>query len=193
MTDNDAMEAMVDRSADVVATHAHVRIGDLVDGFGARGYGALIAVFALASLVLTAVPGTSVVLGIVITLIGAQYAAGTGRAPWLPARLRGIEIRRSRAEAALAAAGPWARRIDRFVRPRAELLTRGWFTLLWGIVAMLLGILLVPLALAPGGVIPPALILVLLGVAIASRDGVLLGATGAAGLLFLVYGLSIVF
>lgn len=193
MTNNDAMEAMVDRSADVVATRAHVRIGDLVDDFGARGYGALIALFALASLILTAVPGTSVVLGIVITLIGAQYAAGTGLAPWLPAPLRGIEVQRSRAEAALAAAGPWARRIDRFVRARAEPLTRGWFTLLWGVVVMLLGILLVPLALAPGGVVTPALILVLLGLAIAARDGVLLSATGTAGLLFIPYGLSVVF
>ena len=193
MTDNNAMEAMVDRSADVVAEGEHVRIGDLVDSFGARGYGALIALFALASLVLTAVPGTSVVLGIVIALVGAQYAAGTGRAPWLPTYLRRIEIKRSRAQAAITAAGPWAQRIDRLVSMRAASLTRGWFTLLWGVVVMLLGILLVPLALAPGGVVPPSLILILLGVTIAARDGVLLSITGAMGMLFFAYGLQLVF
>lgn len=193
MTDNNAMETMVDRSADVVAESEHVRIGDLVDSSGARGYGALIALFALASLVLTAVPGTSVVLGIVITLVGAQYAAGTGHAPWLPARLRRIEIKRARAQAAVAAAGPWAQRVDRLVSTRAASLTRGWFTLLWGSIVMLLGILLVPLALAPGGVIPPSLILILLGVAIAAKDGVLLSIAGAVGVLLFAYGLRLVF
>src|SRR3954468_1934778 len=59
-----------------------ITVGEIIDRFGPRAFGALLFVFAIPN-VLPLPPGSSTILGLPLLLIAPQIAIGIRR-PWLP-------------------------------------------------------------------------------------------------------------
>ena len=163
------------------------QLGDIVEAFEHRGFGALILAPALITLLPTGmIPGVPAVCGAAIILLAGQVPFGRSH-PWLPKKLRHLAISHDRLEDSVERARPYAQCVDRWIKPRLRSLTDRAGQIGVALIAIVLSILLVPLELVPGAVAAPAAALVVLALALAVRDGVLLliglaAATGAIGL-----------
>lgn len=164
------LEALADERPEG-ADHDRIGLEEIVQRFGRRGFGVLTLIATLPAF-LPLPAGAGAVSGPLVALMGLQMMLGLRR-PWLPGRLRRHGIPRQRIRRFSARIGPWLRRIERLVRPRAEGLTRQLAChVLNGLVLLLLGILIalpIPLTNYPLG-----LLILLCAVALIERDGVLL-------------------
>lgn len=97
-----------------------VHIGDILDLTCRAGFG-----FAIALLSLTAIPfvGLSVPFGLAIALLGGQMILGY-RKPWFPRRIRDHVVTLKTMDWLGTTLARWARRMERFVKPRLLVLTR---------------------------------------------------------------------
>jgi hypothetical protein len=175
------------------ASSRQARLGDVIDALGERGYGVAIAILAVVAMVVAASPTVALLLGGGVAVIGAQYAAAAGRAPWTPRFLRAVAVDRRWVERAADDGDDDAGATRRLVTRRATWLTQGWFSLVWGVATALLGVSLPLLSFAGASVLPAAILLAAIGAAIWIRDGWLLASAGALGVLLLVYAVRVVF
>ena len=146
-----------------------ISVGEIVDIFGRRAFGALLFVFAAPNL-LPLPPGSSTILGAPLMLLSPQVAVGI-HAPWLP---RFIEDREMTGEELAKSFGkllPWIERIEKVSRPRLDFMFGAVGDRLIGLICTLLSfVLILPI---PFGNLLPALTIGVLGFALAQRDGVL--------------------
>lgn len=146
-----------------------VTLDELVRQFGARAFGALLFIFAVPNL-LPLPPGSSTVLGAPLLLIGPQLAVGAAE-PWLPKGVARQTIRTSVLADVCRRALPWVLKAERLSSRRLAALFGGPGHLIVGIVCTLLAMVLVlPI---PLGNMLPALAIVVLGLSLTQRDGVL--------------------
>lgn len=185
--DGGVTQALLRKTGRIADERESVSIGSLVDAFGSRGFGPLLAVGGLLTIILSPVPATSPVFGILLALLGAQFAFRGDRAPWLPGALRRLKIRGDRANAALKRFHPFAERIDVLFTRRAEWLATQGVTRVWGLLIAVMALAMIPLSVLPFGTIPIGLLLALMGLSIAARDGVMLSIAGVLGLLVMVF------
>lgn len=146
-------------------------LGELVNAFGERGFGALMLFFGLLSVLVGAIPGSTTILGAPLLLIALQLVFRFDQL-WLPkwALKRAIE-RETYRHAVDRAVGP-LRRVERLSRPRLSVMTNEISEVLIGIVCTILAaILMTPLW---GGNLVPALIISTFGFGLMQRDGVLI-------------------
>jgi hypothetical protein len=169
-----------------------VSMGDLLDTFRERAFGALIFIFAAPNAIPIPVPGLSALLGAPLVLLTAQLLIGREK-PWLPAFIRNRSFARGEFATVVGRIVPWLERGERLVRPRLLVLTEPLGERLIGLAALLLALLLFsPL---PFGNMLPGLGLALFGIGLIERDGfaIIAGAlAGAAGLALVsgaLYGL----
>jgi len=156
-----------------------VAVGEVVDSFGRRAFGALLFVFAAPNL-LPLPPGSTTVLGAPLMLLAPQVALGA-RSPWLPAGVRRRTVSGAELARAFGPLLPWMERVEQVSRPRLILLFGAVGDRLIGLVCSLLALVLIlPI---PLGNMLPALTIAVLGLALAQRDGLLaLAGYLAAGL-----------
>lgn len=162
-----------------------VRVGDIIDRFGGRAFGALLFVFAIPNL-LPLPPGSSTILGAPLLLLAPQLALGVS-GPWLPRfvdnrRLSGADLQK-----AFGRLIPWVERVERISRPRIEVFFGAVGDRLIGTICSALAfVLILPI---PLGNLLPALTIGFFGFALFSRDGIFAIAgyalVGASG--FLLY------
>ncbi len=161
-------------------------VGDLVSDLGRSTYGMVLAVPALISIlpVVGALPGVSLGMGAIALVLSAQMLVGAP-APWLPPFLARIALPADKVDRAIERAGPWVRRLERLFRPRWSFLTERPLLWLDAVLATGLSVLMLIGALVPGGIVPPALALLVLSIGLATRDGLLI-ALSLAGMIGLV-------
>jgi hypothetical protein len=127
-------------------------VGDVVDAFGPRAFGALMFAFSLLALV-AAVPGSSAVTAAPIILIASQLVIGVPNL-WLPRAIDRRSLKRDDLSRMLGRVLPLLERIERFLAPRLRLLFGPVGDRVIGAVALLLAIVLaLPIPffnLAPG-------------------------------------------
>jgi len=158
-----------------------VSVEDILNAIGRRGFGPLILVFALIAVSpIGAIPGASIVTATLIALVSAQLVARR-RAPWIPRRLRAIGVPRDRLGDAIDGLRPALARIDRVIRSRWRALVEPPWSLAIPICCILLSALMIPLALVPWGIVPPATAMVGLGLGLSARDGLLVAIGLALG------------
>lgn len=166
---------------DVFATgdpDEQLRMGDVLHGLGDRSFGMLLFVATIPAFI--PIPGVGgAISGPLVILIGLQLLIGL-RQPWLPQFL----ARRGPHRKAMARfrdlLAPWLMRLEKLVRPRMTLLLdhrlADFFT---GLLLVLLGLLLsLPIPFTNyvfGGM------LLLFALALLERDGVLMAAAWAIG------------
>lgn len=150
-----------------------VSVGQIIDAFGARAYGPLLFVIGLVIISpLSAIPGAMIVSAIIVIALTIQSLLRTG-SPWIPGRIRRIEIRAARMRRALERVVPWFERLERVVRPRLVPLLRPPVGRVWHVCCILISLTLIPLTFVPFAVTVPGLSLALIGLGLMSGDGVL--------------------
>ena len=152
-----------------------VSVGNVVSAFEQKGFGPLLMVPALITLLPTgAIPGVPAVCGILIIFIAAQILMGA-KHPWLPAKLRRMSIRRDSLNRAVDKAIPYAEKIDKFIKPRWELMSGPIAMRIIAALSILLALSMIFLGFIPFAVAVPSAALTLMGLALSSEDGLLMG------------------
>jgi hypothetical protein len=144
-------------------------IGEIVERFGRRAFGALLFVFSTPNL-LPLPPGSSTVLGAPLVLLAPQVAMGV-RSPWLPPFVHRHVVSGADLSRAFGRLLPWVERIERVSRPRLAFLFGPVGDRVIGVVCTLLALVLV-LPIPFGNLLPAAAVAVL-AFALVQRDGVL--------------------
>jgi len=143
-----------------------VTLGELVDRMARRGFGLLMIVLALPTMIPILPPGSSAVIGLLYVILAIQMLIGLDQ-PWLPLRARRYRLS-SRAVIALRHRGvPVLRRIERYSRPRPIFVDDRIVARAVALAVLVLGIVLFfPL---PFLNTVPALAVLLLGIGILRR------------------------
>jgi hypothetical protein len=160
-------------------------VGELADRVAERGFGLIMVVLALPTMIPVLPPGSAATVGLLYILLAVQMLAGLSR-PWLPARVRRYRLSAGTVRALRERGLPLLQRVERYSRPRLAGLNQRLVTRVVAVAVLLLGgILLSPL---PFLNTLPALTVLVLGVGLLNRDAAVLavglaltvGVTGAA-------------
>ena len=169
--------------------HGAISVGEIVDRFGPRAFGALLFIFSVPN-VLPLPPGSSTILGLPLVLLAPQVAIGI-RAPWLPRFLDDRKIKPSDLKRWLGGIIPKLRSVEKLSRPRLHFLFGPIGDRVIGVICTLLAcVLILPI---PLGNLAPALCIGAFALALFQRDGVIalvgyLMASVSLGLLILSAG-----
>lgn len=143
-------------------------LGELVNAFGERGFGALMLFFGLLNIAIGIIPGTTTVLGAPLLLIGLQLAIRQDQL-WLPRWALRRSIDRDAYRSGVKKVLPRLRKLERLSRPRLAVMTSEVSEVLIGVATFVLAfILILPIW---GGNLVPALIIATFGFGLMQRDG----------------------
>lgn len=143
-------------------------VGEVVDLFGRRAFGALMFVFSIPNL-LPLPPGSSTLLGAPLLLLSPQVALGISTL-WLPRIIDDRKVTGASLHAAFNRLLPWVERIERVSRPRLTFMFGPAGDRIIGVICTLLSfVLILPI---PLGNLLPALTIGVLGFSLFQRDGV---------------------
>jgi len=160
-----------------------VTLGDILRRLGTRAYGPGLFLVSSISILppISVTPGLPMITGLVTLLISAQLLVMRPYL-WLPSRLLQVSFSRENLETIVAWAQPWAKRAGVLVRPRLTFLVMPPFLNVIALICLGLAMLTFPLAVLPAGENIPAVAVLLFGIALTARDGLLaligLAATG---------------
>lgn len=166
-------------------------LGELVNAFGERGFGALLLFLGLLNIAVGAVPGTTTVLGAPMLLIGLQLVTRRDQL-WLPKWLLSRAIERATYRTAVNKLLKPLRWVERLAKPRLSVMTSEVSEILIGLACVVLSaILMLPI---PGGNLVPSLIMAVFGFGLLQRDGLMilvawLGVAGVATFVWLAWEL----
>lgn len=155
-----------------------LRLREMVEAFGERGFGAVILLLSLMAL-FPWPPGGKAVFSVPIILIAAELALQMNRV-WLPRWLLKLSVSRETYRTASRKVLPRLRKVERLTRPRWPALTGEVADSLVGAVCILLALMMaLPV---PFGDALPGLTLALFALGIIQRDGafILAGVAGTA-------------
>ncbi len=161
----------------------------VVESFGDRAFGPVLTLCGLFLVTpLGAIPGVPIALGLIIISFALQLLIGRDT-PWMPKFIAKIKIKRERLEKTQRIARPWLARIDGLVRPRQSWAAGVFARFLAALIAIILAITLFPLGVVPFGVAIPGIVIIILGLGVTARDGIimLIGFTLSA---MAVYGIT---
>jgi len=163
-------------------------LGELIESMGDRGHGLLIAALALPNVLPLYLPGLSAVFGLPLVFVALQLTLGRHKL-WLPPVLSRRSITRATFARMSKAIAPWLARLERALKPRWPDFLGPTTERLAGSLAILLGLLLsLPIPLTN---IPLAIPLVLIGLGLAERDGLMLAIGLALGVIVAVAVLTL--
>lgn len=167
MSDDDTDHTSISAIVRELSARDSVSVGEIIDRFGTRAFGALLFIFALPNL-LPLPPGSSTVLGAPLLLLAPQVALGVD-APWLPRSVDGRRISGADLNKVFGPLLPWVERFEKISRPRIGLLFSPWGQRLIGVICSLLAfVLILPI---PLGNLLPGLTIGVLGFSLFQRDG----------------------
>lgn len=165
-----------------------ISLGDVLDAFGDRAFGALMLLFAAPNM-LPLPPGVSVILGAPLLFVTTQLMLGRS-ALWMPRFIRRQSISRDFFVLLTTKLSPVLLRAERVLRPRLSLLLHPVNERIVGAACLLLAIvLLLPI---PFGNIPPAWAIAAFALGVMERDGLatVAGWLAAAGTLLILAAVS---
>lgn len=183
----DLMDALIRTSREETLT-----VGRILDKLEKRSFGPLLLVPALISVipVIGALPGVTWTTSALVLIVSLHFVTNSKQL-WIPGRLRRIKVSRETFRKGVCSARPWLRRIDRLVRPRFHFLFRPPWTFVVALLCVLMSIGMFVGSIVPGGVVVPALGVLLLSIGLTARDGavMVLGALASAGSIWVIWAL----
>jgi hypothetical protein len=162
-------------------------LGDIIDAVGRRSDGPLLLVIGLFAISpATIVPGMTWLAAGLTLLVAGQMLFGLHR-PWLPRKALQAPLPCKGTLKALEKVEPWARRIDAVLKPRLAFLTHPPFVNLIALFVIAAALITFPIGLIPFAPLAPGIAVVLFGLGMVARDGLLLtlGAAALAGAFWL--------
>lgn len=149
-----------------------VTVRELINAVGRRAYGPVLLLLGfIAVSPLTIIPGTNWLVATIILIFSMQIVIGR-RTPWLPKRALDFSFKRDLLVKGARGGEKYAHMLDALVRPRLVFLTEAPFVHLVGLVCIGAALVTYPLGLIPLGPLLPSLAVLLLGLALTARDGV---------------------
>jgi hypothetical protein len=157
-----------------------VVLGEVLDKAGDRGYGFLLILLAIPAFIPILPPGTSGVLGALMSIVALQMLFGL-KQPWFPKRWRNKVLSPKVVQALQTRGVAMLRQIERVSHPRGRRLTRN------GLILRLSALVVIALALVLSSPMPfmntlPALGVLLIGVGLANHDLYFLSAGWGIGI-----------
>jgi hypothetical protein len=180
------MEEVIDEAIEL-ADHGKVSLHELLHAWGDRVYGPLFIILGLVVLTpIAAVPGVAAVIGLVVASFALQMAAGRHH-PWAPRFALGLSVKEASLKTARAKLAPTLAALDALIKERLDWASGRAERRVAAAVVAVLGLAMVPFDFIPFADAPPAVGIVLYGVAITARDGLVMliaAATTAAIVVF---------
>lgn len=166
-----------------------VTVRELMNAVGRRAYGPVLLLLGFISISpLTIIPGANWLVATVTLIFALQIVIGL-RTPWLPNNALDFSFKRDLLIQGAAAGEKYAHMVDALVRPRLTFLTAAPFVHLVGAVCAMAALVTFPLGLVPFGPLLPGLTVLLFGLALTARDGVVVlfaGVTFAAAVFIMI-------
>lgn len=161
-----------------------VSIANLLEAFHERGFGFLLLIFSVPmALPIPVPPGINVLLASPLILLTAQQAIGR-HTIWLPEGMKKRTIKSSKLQKVINASLPWFKRLEKFVKPRLEFMTRGVFSYLIGVFGLIMALsVCVPLPMTNT---VPSLGIALMSVGVIMRDGLVVFVGALVGVLWVI-------
>lgn len=149
-----------------------ITLDDILEALAHRSFGPLLLVPALLSVlpVIGALPGVSYTMAFLAFFISVQFALSKPKL-WVPRRVRAISFDRAAFDKGLHKARPVIKWIDRLVIPRFTIAFHEPMPRLIAILCVAISALMIVYASVPGGIVIPAISLILLGLGLTTQDG----------------------
>ncbi|TWU00646.1 Exopolysaccharide synthesis, ExoD [Botrimarina colliarenosi] len=164
---------LLDKVADS-AEDGSVKLGQIFDALGTRAYGPLLlAISLIAASPIGGIPGMTVVLASLLSLVAVQLLFGAEH-PWAPDKIESMSFDKSRLTSAKDRFGPYLSRIDALLHRRLTLLTGDVAARFVAVEVLLIAATLYPLALVPFGATLPSLVIAVLALGLTADDGVVI-------------------
>lgn len=168
------LDRLCERFDAVEDPDAKLSVADLLDAVGRRAYGPLFLIIGLFAISPASfITGMTWLSATLILLIAVQMALGK-RTPWLPGRLLRISLSRRLLLKGVNAMRPWARGVDRFLKPRLAFLTAWPFVNLVALLCIAAALISYPLGFIPFAPFLPGMVIVFVGLGMTARDGLIL-------------------
>ncbi|MCE8417636.1 exopolysaccharide biosynthesis protein [Rhodovulum sulfidophilum] len=166
------ISSLLEDLAALALANDRISIADLVEALGARGFGPLLVMLsAFLILPVGMLPGLPGVVAIFMILIGGRMMTGETTL-WLPARLRRVHISGHVLAVSVARAQPAALWLRPLLTPRLVALIEGRIaTRLIALILIGTGVLIFLLGFIPGLPFVLSLHVLMLGLALSTRDG----------------------
>lgn len=161
-------------------------LGELVNAFGERGFGALMVFFGLINAIASPIPGSTTILGAPMLLICLQLLIRRDQL-WMPKWALKSSLPRENYRTTIDKVRKPLLFVEKLSRPRLSILSSEVAEVLIGLVTTLLTlIVMLPIF---GGNLFPSLFVALFGFGLMQRDGVLIGVAwfGVAGFCIFVW------
>jgi len=158
----------------------NVSIADLLNAVGRRSYGPVLLLLGFIAISpLTLVPGANSIVALVTLIFAVQIVIGM-KYPWLPRRALEFSFPRKHLVSGAKALQKHAYVVDQILRPRLAFLTRVPFINIVALACVAAALITIPLSFVPLGPVLPSLTILLFGLALTARDGIVLIIAGAS-------------
>lgn len=149
-----------------------VEVGEVLDALSHRSYGPLLFIPALISVVpvVGALPGVTWTTAALCLFISVQFLLQR-RSLWMPKGLRKLHFEQKAFDKGVDIARPWLRRLDGFTHPRLRLMLLPPAPLLLALLCVALSLAMFVYSLVPGGVVIPAVALIVIAIGLTTHDG----------------------
>lgn len=180
---------LIDDIDDQVDGERDLSVEDVMDAFGSRSFGPLIAIPGLMMVTpIGGVPGMPAIVASFVVLLAGQQLAGRDK-PWLPRKLRERSVSKNKWDSTSEKIRPWAKRVDKLLRPRLGVLTNHAMERAISMIVIVLALTMFPLGFIPFTTAAPGTAILFFGLAFSARDGVavILGLVATAASGYFVY------
>lgn len=151
-----------------------VSVGDVVSALKYRGYGPVLFVISLLTLMPTgAIPGVPTLTAVLIFFIAAQMLWGK-KSPWIPQLLAKRHISHDSFTKACEKSESLSSKIDHIVGPRLTFMINPWSVRVIALICCAIAFSMPPLELLPFVAFVPAATIALLGLGLSVKDGLLI-------------------
>lgn len=167
-----------------------IAIRDVLEAVGTRTYGPLLLIIGLVSISpATIIPGATWAFAVLTLLVALQLALHR-RTPWMPRKALDMKVSERGMAKFIKASRSTAKAIDTLVKPRFAFLAERPWSIIVAILIVLAALITFPLGLIPVAPLLPGVAIVLFGLGLTARDGLLLTIATliVGGAFWLVFG-----
>ncbi|MEL6299568.1 MAG: exopolysaccharide biosynthesis protein [Pseudomonadota bacterium] len=171
MSATEELKGLVD-DLETETSDGKLKLRDIMSAWGSRAFGPILLVIGLlAASPIGAIPGMSIVFGLLVTVIAAQLVIGRTH-PWIPERIAQQEFSQDVTDRSLNFLRKAIDKTGFLFSERLSVLTEPPADRLIAVACIALATTFYPLALVPFAVFVPSMTIAVFGMAIAARDGV---------------------
>lgn len=168
------LQSVLDLIATTLDGADSVDLKTVVEAFGNRAFGPIMVLCGLCMMTpLGAIPGIPPAFGVIVIVFALQLLFRR-RSPWMPEFLRKVKIPADKLSKVQAKVRPFLAKIDGIISPRLQWAVTGPMQIVVSLIAIILSLSFFVLGMIPFGVVAPAAIVLLLGLGITARDGILI-------------------